>query len=186
MPNTFLISDMHFGHVGATQFMNDDGTKMRPWDNVHDMDEAMVSNWNSVVSNKDKVYVLGDVAINRKALPTLGRLNGTKVLIKGNHDIFQLKEYTPYFKDIRACHKLDNFFLAHIPIHPESLARWCSGQIHGHLHSNRVTATWLDPKIKIIDKRYHSVCVEQIDYTPISFEDLKVKIAEERQYVNFV
>jgi calcineurin-like phosphoesterase family protein len=137
MSNVFLISDTHFGHKGVTQFLNSDGSKLRPWDNVEEMDEALVANWNRVVGPKDKVYHLGDVVINRKALKTLALLNGEKILVKGNHDIFRLEEYTPYFKDIRGSHKLYKFLLTHIPVHPDSLYRW-DVNIHGHLHSERV------------------------------------------------
>lgn len=159
--NIFLISDTHFGHKGVTQFLRDDGTKLRPWDTTEEMDEALVQNWNSVVREKDKVYHLGDVVINRKALQTLARLNGEKVLIKGNHDLFRLEEYTPYFKDIRGSHPLDGMLLTHIPIHPESIGRW-KRNIHGHLHAHTLN-----------DPRYINVAVEQINYTPISLEELK-------------
>jgi calcineurin-like phosphoesterase family protein len=188
--NTFLISDSHFGHKGTTIFMNDDGTKMRPWDNVEEMDEAMVERWNKVVRPKDKVYHLGDVVINRRCLATLGRLNGEKVLIKGNHDLFRLEEYTPYFKDIRGSHVLDKHLLTHVPIHPASLDRWeCN--IHGHLHTYRVMGKrwYRDEEDEwnyaedVIDKRYFSVCVEQpyVDYTPIPFETVKLLIKEQQQ-----
>lgn len=167
MSNIFLISDTHFGHIGVTQFLNRDGTKLRPWDDVESMDEAMVSNWNSVVSPKDKVYHLGDVVINRKHLKTLSRLNGEKVLVKGNHDIFRIDEYLQYFKDVRGYHVLDKFLMSHIPIHPVELGRF-AGNIHGHLHSNTVLH-----HDGAVDKRYTCVCVEQINYTPIAFEDVK-------------
>ncbi len=174
MANIFIISDTHFGHLGATQFLNNDGTKMRPWDDVYEMDEALVKNWNSVVTNKDKVYHLGDVVINRKALKILERLNGEKILVKGNHDVFRIEEYLPYFKDVRGSHVLDKYILTHIPIHTASIERW-KGNIHGHLHSNkvlRVGTTQEDPK-------YFCASVEQINYTPIPFETVK-KIVESR------
>lgn len=177
MANIFLIADTHFGHKGVTQFLNKDGTKLRPWDNVEDMDEALVENWNKVVKPKDKVYHLGDVVINRKALKTLALLKGDKVLIKGNHDIFRLEEYTPYFRDIRAYGTLDNFILSHIPVHPNSLSRWTNGNVHGHLHSVNVMMPDCPEEV---DKRYICVSVEQIDFTPIAFEDLKVKVAKMR------
>lgn len=181
MANIFLISDTHWGHKGVCEFLNDDGTKLRPWDNYTDMDEAMIANWNSVVGPKDKVYHLGDVVINRRAFPTLSRLNGEKVLIKGNHDIFRLEEYTPYFKDIRGTHKLDNMLLSHIPVHPDSLARWCGGNAHGHLHSNRVMLPKFDTKGNAnVDPRYFCASVEQINYTPISFEEVK-RLMKEQQ-----
>ncbi len=161
--NIFLISDTHFGHVGVTQFLRSDGTKLRPWDNTEDMDEYMVEQWNKTVRPKDKVYHLGDVVINRKHLKTLSKLNGEKVLVKGNHDIFRIEEYLTYFKDVRGYHVLDNFLLSHIPIHPSCLGRF-EGHIHGHLHSNRVMYN------DLIDTRYFNVSVECISYTPISFD----------------
>lgn len=138
---------------------------MRPWDNVEEMDEAMVENWNRVVSPTSTIYHLGDVAINRRHLHTLSRLNGDKVLIKGNHDIFKLKDYLPYFRDIRAYHVVDRCILSHVPIHRDSINRF-KGNIHGHLHGNRVMT--LD---QTIDPAYFSVCVEQINYTPIPLDE---------------
>ncbi len=184
MSNTFLISDTHFSHKGATQFLNNDGSKMRPWDDVEEMDEALVKNWNSVVSPKDKVYHLGDVVINRKALSILSRLNGDKVLIKGNHDLFRLEEYAPYFRDIRGVGVLDKHVLTHIPIHPASLSRW-DANIHGHLHSYEVMKDcgedWYGDNVYVVDDKYFSVCVERINFTPIPFETVKSLIKERQQ-----
>jgi calcineurin-like phosphoesterase family protein len=180
MMNIFLISDTHWGHKGVTEFLNHDGSKLRPWDNIEEMDEAMVANWNRVVGPKDKVYHLGDVVINRRAFPTLARLNGEKVLIKGNHDLFRLEEYTPYFKDIRGVGVVDGMVMTHIPLHPGSLERWgCN--IHGHLHSNTVMRWTLDER-QVVDEKYFSVCVEQpyMNYTPQPYELIK-ELIEERQ-----
>ena len=138
MPSVFLVSDTHFGHSGVCRFMRNDGvTKLRPWDDPNEMDEAMVKLWNQKVKPGDKVYHLGDVVINRKALAIMHRLNGDKVLIKGNHDIFKLEDYTKYFRDIRGYHVMNGMIFSHVPVHPESLARFgCN--VHGHLHANRV------------------------------------------------
>ena len=172
MANIFLIADTHFGHKGVCEFLNNDGNKLRPFNDVNEMDEVLVKNWNLVVNSKDKIYVLGDVVINRKSLKTLSRLNGEKVLIKGNHDIFRINEYLEYFKDVRGTHKLDSYILSHIPIHPDSIARWASGNIHGHLHSNNVKII-NEYNQEVIDGRYICVSVEQINYTPIAYEELK-------------
>ena len=162
---TFLISDTHFGHKGVCEFLCEDGiTKVRPWSHPDDMDEALVKNWNSAVGPKDKVYHLGDVVINKRCLQTLSRLNGDKVLIKGNHDIFQLKEYLPYFRDIRAYHVLDRFILSHIPVHESQKERF-KGNIHGHLHESTLPDPW-----------YHCVSVEQINFTPIAYDIIKEKL----------
>lgn len=178
MPATFLVSDTHFGHAGVCRFLRKDGvTKLRPWDDPEEMDEFMVKAWNERVRPNDKVYHLGDVVINRKALKILDRLNGDKVLIKGNHDIFKLSDYTPYFRDIRGYHVMNGCILSHVPVHVESLGRFgCN--IHGHLHEHRVMRrTWMGRKV--IDPRYFNVSVEQIDYAPILLEDVFKRIVAE-------
>ena len=183
MPAVFLVSDTHFGHAGVCRFLRDDGvTKLRPWDTPEEMDEFMVKAWNERVRPTDKVYHLGDVVINRRALATLGRLNGDKVLIRGNHDIFRDDEYRKYFRELRAYHVMNGMILSHIPIHSASLGRFGTN-IHGHLHASRVmTEVWGEYEI---DTRYHCVCVEQTDFAPILFEDVIKRIEAEGGSVGF-
>jgi len=179
MPAVFLVSDTHFGHKGVCHFTRSDGvTKLRPFDNPDEMDEFMVKAWNERVGPKDKVYHLGDVVINRRALPTLARLNGDKVLIRGNHDIFPDMEYREYFRELRAYHVVEGMIFSHIPIHEESLGRF-GVNVHGHLHANRVM------KDGVVDARYHNVCVETTDFAPILFEDVKKRILEEGGSITF-
>ena len=102
MSGLFFISDTHFGHKNIINFKDSCGKPVRDFDSVEEMDELMVKNWNEDIKPRDRVYHLGDVVINRKALPILDRLNGRKVLVKGNHDIFKLRDYVKYFDDIRA------------------------------------------------------------------------------------
>ena len=193
MPSVFLVSDTHFGHTGVCRFTRNDGvTKLRPWDNADEMDEAMIEAWNERVKPTDKVYHLGDVVINRKAMKTLSRLNGDKVLIRGNHDIFPDAEYRTYFRELRAYHVMSGMILSHIPLHTESLGRFGTN-IHGHLHANRVKkVSGFNVKTgKILysdenDVRYHCVCVEQLpDYAPILFEDVITRIKDEGGEVDF-
>ena len=154
MSNVFLISDTHFGHANIIKYAD------RPFDTVEEMNEVMVENWNSVVKQGDKVYHLGDVTMNSKSLDILSRLNGRKVLIKGNHDIQKLKFYTPHFYDIRGSHELDNFVLTHIPVSDTQKLRY-KGNIHGHTHEKNLEDPW-----------YFNVSVEQINYTPIAFDEI--------------
>jgi len=192
MPSVFLVSDTHFGHMGVCRFTRADGvTKLRPWDTPEEMDEAMVQRWNDRVRPTDKVYHLGDVVINRKALKTLSRLNGDKVLIRGNHDIFPDAEYREYFRELRAYHVMNGLILSHIPVHEASLGRFgCN--IHGHLHANRVKkARGVDARTgeilysDEIDPRYWCACVEQTDFAPILFEDALKRITEQGGTVGF-
>jgi calcineurin-like phosphoesterase family protein len=192
MPAVFLVSDTHFGHAGVCRFMRNDGvTKLRPWTDPDEMDEFMVAAWNERVRPGDKCYHLGDVVINRRALKTLARLNGDKVLIRGNHDIFRDEEYREYFRELRAYHVMNGMILSHIPVHAESLGRF-GVNIHGHTHANRVKkARGVDARTGEIlysdenDVRYHCVCVEQTDFAPILFEDVLERIRAEGGTVGF-
>lgn len=167
MNNIFLAADHHFHHKNILTFTKADGSCLREFEDVDHMNEYMVMQHNRVVKPNDKVYFLGDVTIGRnlKALEILGRMNGEKILVKGNHDLAKAEHYLQFFKDIRAYHQLDGMLLTHIPIHEASLSRW-THNIHGHLHSNTVP-----------DNRYYCVSVENLDdYTPISLEQLKKKL----------
>jgi calcineurin-like phosphoesterase family protein len=150
------------------------------------MDEAMVAAWNDRVRPNDKVYHLGDVVINRRALAIMDRLNGDKVLIRGNHDIFRDEDYRKYFRELRAYHVMNGMILSHIPLHPESLGRF-GVNIHGHTHANRVMLPGFNGKTTdIVDTRYHCVCVEQTpDFAPILFEDVIARITAEGGEVGF-
>lgn len=160
MTKTFVIADPHFGHAGVCRFTTNEGEPLRPWNDPKEMDEALIERWNAVVGERDRVYVLGDLAMNRRAVPTVGRCNGRKVLVKGNHDIFKLRDYLPYFDDIRAyvVQPRTRIIMSHIPLHPENLERW-KLNIHGHLHSNRID-----------DPRYLCVSVEQINFEPLDLQ----------------
>lgn len=193
MPATFLVSDTHFGHAGVCRFTHPDDpeVKLRPWSDPDEMDEEMIRRWNETVRPSDKVYHLGDVVINRKALKTLHRLNGDKVLIRGNHDIFSDDEYRRYFRELRAYHVLNGMILSHIPVHEASLGRF-GVNIHGHLHASRVKrARGVDAKTgeilysTDIDPRYHCVCVEQTDFAPILLEDVFKRITAEGGAIGF-
>ena len=193
MPAVFLVSDTHFGHAGVCRFTRNDGvTKLRPWDNADEMDEFMVKAWNDRVRPNDKVYHLGDVVMSRKSLSIMSRLNGDKVLIRGNHDIFKDTDYRQYFRELRAYHVMNGLILSHIPLHEASLGRFGTN-IHGHLHANRVMkARGIDARTgetlysDEIDPRYHNVSVEQLpDFAPILFEDVIKRIEAEGGTVGF-
>ena len=154
-------------------FKREDGSPLRPFSCVEEMDEFMVKAWNERVKPNDKVYHLGDVAIAKKSLNVLSRLNGDKVLIRGNHDIFKLKDYSIHFRDIRAYHVMNGLLLSHVPIHPNCMEKFGTN-IHGHLHIN-----------KIEDPRYYNVCVEHTEYAPVLFEHVCKKIIQEGGIVGF-
>lgn len=179
MSRTWLYADPHFFHAGVCKFTRSDGSKLRPWNDVDKMSEEMIEWYNELVHPEDRVYILGDVAMNRRALDrSLPRLMGRKVLVKGNHDMDKLSYYAQYFDDVRAYVVKKGFILSHIPIHPGSMGRW-SINIHGHLHYQTVGfGDWHDLRdddkgaATRADSRFVCVSVEHTNYRPILLDEI--------------
>jgi calcineurin-like phosphoesterase family protein len=183
--NVFVTADPHFGHKNLAEVftLEDRVTPARPFTSVEEMDETLVDRWNAVVRQTDKVYLLGDVAMGRPAIATLARLNGTKVLVRGNHDTHRLKDYAPYVKDVRACHVLSGLLLTHIPVHPATLRRF-GVNVHGHEHHNLVREDGSIARVSDVpeDLRYLNVSVEQTNYTPVAWEVICERVRQRGTY----
>jgi calcineurin-like phosphoesterase family protein len=186
MSNTWFASDHHFGHANMMNFFKRDGvTPLRPFVDADDMDETIIENHNRVVKPNDRVYLLGDLAIARRNLHKAARLNGRLKLLMGNHDPFVKNQNRDYFEmagieAVEAFHKFDKFVATHIPVHPACLsARW-NVNVHGHTHDNLVMKSGFDLTgripMEVVDERYINVCMEHINYTPISLEEINARI----------
>lgn len=139
---------------------------LRPFTSIEEMDETIIERWNAVVKPSDHVYHLGDVAMKQTTLALVARLNGHKRLVRGNHDIFKTRKYLDAgFDEIYGVRVLDNAIMSHVPIHPDSFARF-RGNVHGHLHAN------------VLPLPYLNVCVEHTDYRPLAWEDIKAKLPQ--------
>jgi calcineurin-like phosphoesterase family protein len=86
----FYTSDLHFGHANILVYCEQRYEYLGlPSDaDVTDMNEGLVACWNSQVTPDDVVYVLGDMCMGKvnETIEWVGRLNGTKHLVWGNHD----------------------------------------------------------------------------------------------------
>lgn len=159
MTSIWLISDTHFNHSNIIKYCD------RPYKNTSEMDWDMVEKWNSVVKPNDHVYHLGDVYMKASKgyiENLLSSLNGKKRLILGNHDNGKDQILLRHFEKIMLWRNFDKVVLSHIPLRQESIP----GErlnVHGHIHQN-----------KSPDGPYKCVCVEQINYTPINLEEIKV------------
>lgn len=142
MSRVFVIADLHLGHQLVA--------KLRGFDNVFAHDNAIVENWNRVVTKRDVVYVLGDVF----RLDRLPEMHGYKKLAMGNHDRFPVVRYARHFTKVAACYEFDGCILTHIPVHPNQFGRYRIN-VHGHMHANRID-----------DPRYVCVSAEQVGMTP--------------------
>lgn len=158
----FFIADTHFGHENIIKYEN------RPFQSVEDMDNSLISNWNSVVSNQDQVFLLGDFSMYNKdkSVNICRQLNGNKILIKGNHD----KKSNQFYFDcgfktvIEYPIVFQNFWiLSHEPMYVNSNMPYAN--IFGHIHNN--------PMFKSFTNQTYCVSVERIEYTPIDFDKIK-------------
>ena len=129
----FYTADLHFHYK---PFLPG-----RPFASVEEMDEAMIRLWNETVTDRDTVYVVGDVGYNGGYVPgdALGRLQGRKHLIRGNHDtgFENAPKLFDYFETVTDFNEIDDgethILLCHYPI----LYRKRGYMIHGHLHQAR-------------------------------------------------
>lgn len=169
MSSTWVTADPHFGHSNICKFTNYDGSKLRPWDDVTEMDKTLIDNWNSVVKDEDRVYLLGDVTFTAaKMKQYIPQLKGRICLIPGNHEPTKMRKYFDLFDDVRGYVQRNGFVMSHIPLHPDSLGRW-GVNIHGHLHNNIVMVNG-EP-----DSRYECVSVERTNFTPILLDKVLEK-----------
>ena len=78
-----ITADLHFGHKNVMKFC----PKTRPWDTIEEMEDGLISHWNSTVSPDDVVFVLGDMFFGSKEdiSRILHKLNGEIVHLYGNH-----------------------------------------------------------------------------------------------------
>jgi len=167
----YFTSDTHFGHASIVKFVG----QWRKGSNSEEHDEWLIEEINKVVRKRDVLYILGDIAMGKPGtvdkrgigwynLSKVGRLNGTKKFILGNHDDMTIEAYRQYAQIIRGMDRYKGFWLSHCPIHPQELRG--RKNIHGHVHANSIP-----------DDNYINVCVEanmMRNGTPIiEFEELK-------------
>lgn len=161
----YFIADLHLGHENIIRYCK------RPFKNVHEMNQEIIKRWNNVVSNQDKVFVLGDFALGTKEqIIEWGRnLKGNKTLILGNHDRNSEAVYKEAgFKDVIRYPILWNEFyiLSHAPKFVTQNAPYAN--IFGHIHNS--------PEYTNYSARSFCVSAERINYTPVSFETITKKM----------
>lgn len=158
----YFIADTYFKHANIIKYCN------RPFENTDEMNKYIVEKWNPVVKNTDTVYHLGDVGFGKteevKAL--VGSLNGTKILLRGNHD-FKIGINTWKKIGFSEVYKkkivLGNLLLTHVPTEDVG-----ENQINvfGHIHDK--------PLDERFNKKNH-ICVscDVVDYTPVSISKIE-------------
>lgn len=156
MGRVFIISDLHFGHRNMAI--------RRGFKDEVQHDSFIIEQWNKVVLKRDTVWVLGDITMEKSSpYHLLGKLNGFKKVVLGNHDQPQhIPELLKYVNSVCGMIKYKGFIFTHCPIHESELSRFCKN-IHGHVHEKSLS-----------DERYINVSCEVVNYTPVLLSDLKV------------
>lgn len=164
---TWVTSDTHLGH----RLMRD----VRPFGDDHDAE--IIRRWNDTVAPNDTVWHLGDLVINRSALPLVMQLHGRIRLVLGNHDLLRADEYlTVGIATLHGAAVKGDVLLTHVPVHPCQIGRF-KGNVHGHMHDHVVRLqhrAMIDPQAVPMppDPRYRCVSLEQTDYRPVLLSGL--------------
>lgn len=176
----FLTADTHFGHGNIIEYCD------RPFKNADDMNEKLITNWNMRVKTEDTVFIIGDFCFRadktvvekvgagkEKASFWMDRLNGSKILVKGNHDnnnsaktIIECIHITFANRRINLCHK------------PEHVNYDFPINFVGHVHNawkiqKRSTPGAYGPKETIL----FNVGVDVNRYMPITIDEALGEIA---------
>jgi calcineurin-like phosphoesterase family protein len=131
----FFTSDTHFGHKNVITYCG------RPFCCKDSMNEGLILRWNGEITKPNqRVFVLGDFAFGSPAFikRILSRLNGYKILIKGNHDRGRNSMAEYGFDEVylqgEATYRGQTVFMQHVP----HAKRHGEFDIHlcGHVHES--------------------------------------------------
>lgn len=167
MTDIWFISDTHFNHANIIKFY----PEKRPFHSIKEHDEAIVAIWNSIIRPQDKVIHLGDFYLGSHPEEYARQLHGHKYLILGNHDKAPCRNYANFTRISGGIRMRGNYFgkhdvyLSHAPIHPFSLVRAGTYNLHGHIHNHIIP-----------DYRYINLCVEQTDLRPLHIDTIVSKM----------
>lgn len=182
----FFTSDLHFGH--DKEFI----WEARGFSSLQEMEDKIISNWNSVVDSDDDVYILGDILMGTndplkkaRGINLLNSLNGNKYIIMGNHDTDEkcaLYRICNHVVEVVLAKRIKlggyKLFLSHFPAFTENYddkgLKQCWIGLHGHTHFEE----------KFFEGRplmYH-VGLDAHGCFPVSFDeiirDIKEKVGE--------
>lgn len=191
----YYISDLHLFHKNVT----DEGSNFdnRPFRTLEEMHQTIKERWNSIVTNGDHVFCLGDLAWkeNEEVIQFVSTLKGNKHLILGNHDKIKDQRYKQLFVEIINYKEIKDVvngkeyhvIMSHYPIafwnHQHHYRRdgkeyktWAI-QLYGHLH-NSMEEKYFQEFIKKINNDYNIKCIAKNvgcmlwDYTPKTLQEI--------------
>ena len=181
----FFVSDTHFGHRNILKYCN------RPFSDVEEMNETLISNWNRVVGKDDFVFHLGDFSIGGAAEWTslLDRLNGRIFLVIGNHDMNNVNQgFMRRFEEVSMQMLISvgkqRIYLNHYPFLCYGGSYRGTWQLFGHLHTCSSPSGMDSSRLSMLFPTQYDVGVDNNNFTPVSFEDVEKKIKEQILCIN--
>ena len=161
---TYFIADTHFYHKNIIKYEN------RPFESVEAMNWGIIKRWNGVVSKRDRVFLLGDFTFgNREKQSEIAeKLNGYKILVKGNHDTYNDEFYREIgFSEVYRYPILFNGFwiLSHEPVYMNENMPYAN--LYGHVHNNSAFKDYTNQTMCVSIERAH------MNYSPIEFTRIK-------------
>jgi calcineurin-like phosphoesterase family protein len=176
----YFIGCLHLGHENMAKY--------RGFNSSKEHDNYLIKQWNKTVNKKEKVFILGDVTMEKThSYYQLDRLNGIKHVIGGNHDMGQhTPELLKYVNKFSGVVDYKGYLLTHVPIHPNEV-HFYKGNIHAHIHHlNKLEEVVTydsyqdqDTKLASTLHKYINVDAKLLDFKPISFEEVE-KLMENR------
>ncbi len=173
---TFFTSDTHFDDQYAIQYFN------RPFRSVDEMNVVMVEKWNSVVTENDTVYQLGDFTLDdiRHFTKWVSQLNGNIKILPGSHDHPWLEDFvgsekvqviaplvSVEFPEIMVGEHPQVIVLCHYSMQVWDWSNYGAWHLFGHSHG----------KLKDIGLSF-DVGVDCTGFTPLSLEVVASKMAQ--------
>ena len=178
MAKQFYIADWHYDHKNVIHFDN------RPFSSIKEMNKELIERWNKVVSADDVVYILGDMFWCKvsEAIEVLNRLNGKKVLIRGNHDshdhrfIEKFDRVYDYLETVDGDRKV---VLCHYPIPCFKNHFYGWYHLYGHVH-NSFEHNMMEKNRDLMGNLYDRQCemynvgamMPYMDYTPRTLDEI--------------
>lgn len=165
----WFTADPHYGHGRIIEFCN------RPFKDVAEMNDRMVSECRAHVGQDDDLWILGDFigaratdAERREVRSIFHAIPGRKHLIKGNHD-------RPWVRDLpweSVAETADivvdrqRLFLCHYPMITWPGARRGALNLFGHVHQN-----WLGSQNSV------NVGVDAWEFRPTTLPEIEARAA---------
>lgn len=170
----FFTSDTHFYHANIIRFCS------RPFKDVDEMNESLIANWNSVIGLDDIVFHLGDFCFGGAAEWTkvLNRLNGKIYLILGNHDLKNIRHgFIGKFEQVvmQMYIEIDKqkIYLNHCPFLCYGGAYSGTWQLFGHVHTSNHNTGKDKSRLNMLFPTQYDVGVDNNNFTPISYAEVK-------------